>query len=115
MADADSLKGMWNGSFRYSATAEIGETEFKARFTISNGAVTGLIVEDHVVRQGQVKAEIEGTFDGRILHFTKRYIDDGNEYTRPVKYEGTMAADGQSIEGTWTLPDDSGTFVMTRP
>lgn len=115
MVGTDDLKGLWNGSFRYSASAEIGATEFKARIGVTGDQVSGLIVEEHVVHAGQAKSEIVGTFDGQTLRFTKRYIDENEAYGRPVEYEGTMAADRQSIAGTWALPDDSGTFTMERP
>jgi len=114
MGDAADLKGLWQGSYSYSSSAEIGETQFKARLGGKDGALTGLMTESHLHKEGQIKAQIEGVFERGIIRFTKQYVEAGTEYSRPVQYEGALSADGQSISGTWVLPDDSGTFVMHR-
>ena len=72
------------------------------------------MTEDHLHKRGQIKAQIEGVFEEGTIRFTKQYIEASTEYSRPVRYEGKLSADGQSINGTWDLPDDSGTFIMKR-
>ncbi len=114
MTDASDLKGLWQGSYSYSSSAEIGETPFKARLGGKDDALTGLITEKHLHNDGQIKAQIEGSFDGETLRFTKQYIASGTAYSRPVQYEGMLSADGRTISGTWVLPDDGGVFVMRR-
>ncbi|MEL7198695.1 MAG: hypothetical protein AAGL10_10300 [Pseudomonadota bacterium] len=113
MGEAVKLKGMWNGSFRYSASDDLGGMRFKARLAVNDGKLTGLIVEGSTISGDQIRAEIAGVFDGQLVRFTKRYIDADIAYARPVEYEGTVSSDGRTIKGTWTLPDDSGTFEMS--
>lgn len=116
MSDLVDIKGMWEGSYSYSSTVELGATDFKARLSVNDaGDVTGLVIEEDVRGMGQIKAELSGTIEGRTIRLTKRYVDGGEEYNRLVEYEGTIAVDGQLIEGLWKLPDDSGTFSMRRP
>ncbi|MEP3421730.1 MAG: hypothetical protein ABJN35_08355 [Erythrobacter sp.] len=114
MTDATDLKGLWQGSYSYSSSAEIGETPFKARFGGQGNTLSGLIMEVHFNTGDQVKAEIEGAIENDIVRFTKQYVGAGSEYKRVVHYEGQLSPDGGSISGTWSLPDDSGTFVMQR-
>ena len=115
MVNTRDIKGMWQGHYSYSASAEIGEIPFKARLSVADGVLTGLIIEGHNVTGLPVKAEAEGTFDGTTARWVKRYTDTSGGYTRPVEYVGMLSADGTTLSGTWTLPDDSGTFSMTRP
>jgi len=108
------LKGLWSGYYRYSSSSDVGDTPFKARLSVSDGKLTGMIVENHHTTGRAMKSEIEGDAVDRTLRFTKRYVDGGSEYGRPVEYVGELSADGSNISGTWTLPDDAGTFSMDR-
>ncbi len=114
MRDAIDIKGLWNGSYRYSASEEIGATPFKARLAYSDGVLSGVILEVHLHKDSDIRAKIEGIFDGKRVQFTKQYLEAGLEYQRAVEYQGEVDEDGCMITGTWSLPDDSGTFEMRR-
>ena len=57
---------------------------------------------------------MEGLRSGRAIEFTKTYRLAGPAYETPVDYSGRMSEDGQSITGTWFLPEFDGTFEMHR-
>ena len=56
---------------------------------------------------------IEGRHEAGILWFVKTY-DYRQRAGDPVHYEGTIQADGDEIDGRWTIADFSGTFMMIR-
>lgn len=114
MADAIDIRGLWEGAFQYTSSADAGDFPFKAKFIQKDGAISGLIMEDNVAHGGMVKAEIEGTLSGQSLRFTKSYLHASDQYKNAVEYEGTVNADGSEISGTWKLPHDGGTFAMSR-
>ena len=115
MTERISIKGMWEGAYQYSSSSDVGDFPFKLRLTESDGKVTGLVVEEDLNQgRGTIRAEIEGTLQGRALQFTKRYVDAGETYGRPVEYRGEVGTGGDRITGTWQLPDDGGTFTMQR-
>lgn len=115
MSEDLTIKGMWEGAYQYSSSSDVGDFPFKARFTESDGKISGLVVEEDLNQgKGTIRAETEGTINGRAIQFTKRYIQADETYGRPVEYAGELSADGSRITGTWRLPDDGGTFTMTR-
>lgn len=114
MQEANDVKGMWEGSFQYSSSLDVGEFHFKARLTSKDGAVSGIIIEDHMTASGDVKSKVEGVVEGNALRFTKQYLEASHEYKSAVEYEGELSASGNVISGTWKLPHDSGTFTMKR-
>lgn len=112
MSEANDLKGLWNGSYRYSASEDIGDSPFKAKLACKDGTLTGLVIEPKIYGDGEVKAKINGTHQGSAIHFEKRYMSDHEDYSRVVTYDGRVGADGQNITGTWSHSDGSGTFEM---
>lgn len=55
-----------------------------------------------------------GSRDTRAVSFVKTY-DNGHPHFSPIRYAGTLAADGMEIEGTWHIGwIVSGTFLMIR-
>ncbi|MDE1466149.1 hypothetical protein [Aurantiacibacter sp. D1-12] len=115
MTDAVSVKGMWEGAYQYSSSSDVGDFPFKARLTENDGKVSGLVVEEDLNQgTGTIRAQIEGTIEGRVIRFTKTYIEASNTYARPVEYDCEVNTEGDRITGTWRLPDDGGTFSMRR-
>jgi len=114
MTDTLDINGMWEGSFEYSSSLDVGEFRFKARLKNSDGTISGIILEDHLSGSGQVKSTVEGECDGKAIRFTKQYLESSSEYKSQVEYEGQLSASGDVISGTWKLPHDSGTFSMTK-
>ncbi|MBH5323223.1 hypothetical protein [Aurantiacibacter sediminis] len=113
MSERAEIRGLWNGSFQYSSSADVGDFPFKAKIVEKDGDVSGLIIEDSL-SGGTVKAEIKGRLDGRAISFTKTYLTEKDHYAHAVQYEGQISADGTAISGTWRLPHDGGTFSMIR-
>ncbi|WP_271077220.1 hypothetical protein [Aurantiacibacter sp. MUD61] len=113
MPETAEIRGLWNGSFQYSSSADVGDFPFRAKIVEKDGEVSGLIIEDSL-SGGTVKAEIKGRLDGRAITFTKTYLTDKEHYTASVEYAGQVSADGNAMSGTWKLPHDGGTFRMTR-
>lgn len=111
MSEEVSVRGLWDGAFQYSSSADIGDHPFKAKLVEKDGEISGLVVEE-ALSGGQVKAEIHGTLDGRTIMFRKTYLTQSTDYRSAVEYEGSVSADGKIISGTWKLPHDGGTFRM---
>ncbi|MHA7819672.1 MAG: hypothetical protein ACX930_08520 [Erythrobacter sp.] len=114
MTDNSDLNGLWEGQFRYFASEDIGAWAFKARILVKDGDLSGLTIETDAMGQGEVKADIKGSVDGRNVTFTKRYQREGEAYSRVITYEGRLDAERRKLEGTWTHLEGSGPFEMTR-
>ena len=114
MSERD-LTGRWDGIFNYPR--ELPPNGFVAVLVEHGGALTGEVeeVSDHGAdRGGQIAAVIEGERIGAQVRFTKRY-DDLRRAHYAVRYDGTVAADGDEITGEWTIPGVwSGSFIMVR-
>ena len=114
MPDPIDIRGLWEGAFQYTSSADAGDFPFKAKIIQKDGAISGLIMEDNVAHGGTVKAEIEGTLSGQTVRFTKTYLHASEQYRNAVEYSGMINAEGSEISGIWKLPHDGGTFVMAR-
>ena len=114
MSKREALTGRWEGSFRYSAAPENGDFPFKARLSEKGGVLTGLTVEELPSDMGLIKADITGSVAGDIVTFEKTYIGLIEQEGIVILYEGNLSAAGDRITGTWTRPDDRGTFAMER-
>ena len=115
MSGADDLGGDWIGFYNYPFPHP--PTRFEAAIRDSGGLISGITTEsgDSPDCQGMtLQAVIEGRHEGGILWFVKTY-DYLERAGDPVHYEGTIQADGDEIEGRWTIAADfSGTFMMMR-
>lgn len=107
------LSGQWSGMYHYPA--HYPPNNFEATIRDTAGLVSGVIVQptEFFEPAGQFQhAVIEGSHDGSTLSFIKIY-DDLNRVT--VHYSGIILAEGEEVEGQWTIPGDwSGTFFMVR-
>lgn len=89
------LSGSWFGNYYYSsATTAYG---FEAVFIESNGAISGNILDMNTLGE----ANVVGTFACPQVGFTKIYYKSNHA---PVKYDGTLSADGKTMTGTWQIP-----------
>lgn len=112
MEKSGDLNGLWEGTFSYFASKDIGEWPFKARIATKDERLSGIVVELHAHGTGDVKAKIEGTIDGPNITFSKSYLVESEIYDRKVMYEGRLSSDRRTISGTWRHSDNSGPFEM---
>jgi hypothetical protein len=112
---AGDLSGDWLGFYNYSLPCP--PTQFEATIRDAGGLITGITTEigDSPDCQGMVlQAVIEGRREGATLRFVKTY-DYLERAPDPVRYEGTIQAEGDEVEGRWTIRRVwSGTFMMMR-
>lgn len=111
----DDLTGDWNGFYSYPDGGP--PIAFEARLDERGGRVTGTTTElaDMGELFGQpIHAVIDGRRAGNSISFLKMYDGAGEDYD-VVRYEGTLDAEGNEIEGRWTVPGIwSGAFLMIR-
>jgi hypothetical protein len=99
MSEAVTIGGGWLGTYAYKGA---GRTQPPVRFeaTIrmpgSEGGFVGSILDDG----GLGEADIHGEQSRLGLRFSKVYR---NRKAAPVSYEGTLAEDGQTMQGTWQI------------
>ena len=105
------LGGRWIGIFNYPS--RLPPEQFEAELRDTDGLITGVTSEPGLTG-AILTAVIDGTRSGTAVTFTKRY-DDYEEMPHQVLYTGTVAADGNEIEGRWEIsPAWSGSFIMIR-
>jgi hypothetical protein len=106
------LSGRWIGIFNYPS--RLPPEQFEAELRETGGLITGLTSEPSGHTGVILTAVLEGTRHDTAATFTKRY-DDYEEMPHKVLYTGTVAADGNEIEGRWEIsPAWSGSFIMIR-
>lgn len=107
------LTGEWSGIYNYPRL--LPPNMFEASIRDSGGIITGVIRQPGEFFEpsgSHQHAVIEGTRSGTLVRWVKIYDDLSRA---PPRYEGTIQADGNEIEGTWHHPGDwSGTFLMVR-
>jgi hypothetical protein len=111
----DDLSGDWLGFYNYPVPHP--PTQFKASLRDTGGLITGITTEEGDTPDcyGMIlQAVVDGRREGSTVWFTKVY-DYLERAPDPVRYEGTIQAGGDEIEGRWTIPGAwSGTFMMVR-
>jgi hypothetical protein len=109
------LTGEWTGSYVY--VGELHPVPFHASIRDHDGRLSGIIHEpaEEWADVEEAHAVLTGERRGSAVNFTKIY-DAIEFYPDPVRYEGTVDADGCEIAGEWHITGEwSGTFIMTRP
>ena len=108
------LTGQWSGIYNYPD--RFPPNSFEAVLRDVGGRLTGTTTEQEniVGKSGTLHAVIDGQRDGASVQFIKMY-DDADEDYDVVRYNGTVAAGGDEIAGTWEVPGVwQGTFIMIR-
>jgi hypothetical protein len=116
MSESDiDLSGHWTGFYNYPDQGH--PVSFEAELRESSGCVTGTITEiaDTIDTVGQtLHAVIDGRRELNSVRFLKMYDETKAGYDI-VRYDGTLDAEGNEIEGRWQIPGTwSGTFLMIR-
>ena len=113
MAAALDMTGLWTGQYWYPEPWE-PPMGFVATISDNAGSLSGTTTESSDVFIGvDERADIRGTRSGTSVSFYK-YYDGAGAYGHSVTYDGVLSADGQQVEGQWSLDDYSGSFVMSR-
>jgi hypothetical protein len=114
-ASKQSLTGVWHGLYSYRAFKE--PVYFVATIIDSGGFLSGSTHESEIGETGAplaLFASIEGEKAGDVVRFIKRYDGSGG-WEHGVDYTGTVAPDGNEIEGQWMIGvEASGRFLMMR-
>ena len=100
-AEAGGVGGGWLGTFAFKGVhREQAPVRFEATLTEPDGEgrFRGTILDD----KGLGEATVKGGQSGRGVRFSKRYKRRGQA---SVSYEGTLAADGRTMAGTWRIAD----------
>ena len=115
MSGATDLSGEWIGFYNYDFPCP--PIQFEASIRESGGLITGVTTETFDGPGGHgtlLQGVIDGRREGSILRFTKIY-DDLALAPNVIHYEGLIQADGDEVEGDWTIPGQgAGTFMMMR-
>ena len=96
---AGTIGGGWLGTYAYKGVLSAQPpVRFEATLTPpdSNGRFTGSILDDG----GLGEADVRGEQSGTGIRFSKTYRRRGQA---AVSYEGTLADDGQTMQGTWQI------------
>ena len=113
----EGLTGVWDGEYSYPRGLK--PTRFTAVLVEGEGGFSGTVHEQPTdgPSAGQVLfATLDGRRTGAQVTFVKVYEKRGFWRRAPVRYEGTLSADGSEISGVWTILSNwSGKFLMTRP
>ena len=114
-----TLAGMWKGQYRYD-DKRLPSKAFSATIAGGKGlSFKGRIEEPRYTQlglSGRLSASLTGILGkGGKVRFVKRYLGAAG-INRPVRYEGILGPAGNTIKGTWRIPEDNlkGTFEMTR-
>lgn len=110
------LTGVWDGQYSYPRW--LSPVHFTAVILETGAVITGTIHEQPPdgPSAGQIlNASVQGEHLGSAVQFTKTYDAAPRGHRRPIFYEGMLSADGNEIEGKWTVPGSwSGKFLMIR-
>jgi hypothetical protein len=87
---------------------------FVATINDNGGSLSGTTTEPSDIFAGaDERADIRGTRSGTTVSFYK-YYDGAGAYGHSVTYDGVITADGQQVEGRWSIDEFSAKFIMSR-
>lgn len=86
------INGAWLGTYWQEGLP----TRFEATLAQGGNTLSGVILDDSYLGEAQITGEVIG----RSIRFTKRYLTSSPTI---VQYTGTIAEDGDSMQGKWTI------------
>jgi hypothetical protein len=113
------LTGYWSGEYWYDG-GHGTLAQFAAHITDAAGRLDGTTLESMRLGRGLVElsACIDGSRNGAVVQFIKRYDAGQRIHREPIFYAGELNADLTVIEGRWTLKElifrMNGGFRMQR-
>lgn len=91
-----TLTGGWLGTYAYKGRLQAKPpVRFDATLTETGGSFTGTILDDDNFGE----ADVRGERSGLGVRFSKVY----RHQAAPISYEGTLAEDGRTMQGTWQI------------
>jgi hypothetical protein len=115
---AGAYTGIWSGTFHYPRGDGRDAVNFNMILVHEGKGFTGFMKEPNTFGNGD-EPWLQAGFKGRIdeetgrLMITKTYDGTGG-VSHAVEYSGMPARDGSKIEGSWTIGDFGGPFVLQR-
>ena len=111
-----NLSGHWQGQYTYVGRQK-HPVPFSAKLNENGLWLDGLIEEIGTAgdaRGRPLAASVQGRSTGRSVTWIKLYHGSFRYYDA-VQYAGEISADGQEIEGRWSIHgNSSGRFLMLR-
>ena len=109
------LSGRWHGFYSYPG--HVRSCAFEAELRDHEGEIVGItyeLAEFGPVPGGTLTASLHGRRSGSEVEFAKTY-DEISLAHYSIHYAGTVAPDGNEIDGRWTISGPySGSFLMVR-
>jgi hypothetical protein len=110
-----NLTGQWQG--QYSYTRNKTPVAFSATLTENDSWLEGVVEEIGTAGDAKglkIAASLQGRRTGHSVTWLKIYHGNFRLYDS-VQYTGEVSADGQEIEGRWSIHNNwSGRFLMVR-
>ncbi len=108
------LSGEWTGIYNFPHS--LPPVAFEAVLLDQAGRLSGTTQEmagPPFRPERLLTSVIDGVRNGHAVEFAKMYDQADREYDT-VAYRGPVTADGEEIQGIWTVGAWSGTFLMVR-
>jgi len=114
----EKLTGVWRGWFQYPQGAVQSPVPFQMVLVQDGSTVVGFLKEPNTFgtrREPWQAAALKGRFDEQTgkLTFTKTY-DGTAGPSHDVEYAGTLANDGNKVEGDWNIGGQGASFTLER-
>lgn len=117
------MSGLWSGTYSYNGHDLT--VAFTAAVNDTGGEIFGTTLEPALFdlqHLDEAEAEIEGSRQGQLVTFRKRYVGSITVSQPPLVYTGTANAEFTEVRGHWRFEGafsrlrgyPTGTFIMTR-
>jgi len=117
-ASEDKLSGLWHGVYHNPEGSGLEPVKFQAVLTGDGKTVVGFMKEPNTfgnAGEPWLQAACKGQFDARTAKLTLTKTYDGSAgVSHDVQYTGDLSKDRTKIEGSWTIGDVGGRFVLER-
>lgn len=111
---AANFSGKWGGSYTsIGAQGRGANASFEMEIKQNGAQITGVIAELDGSRT--LTSKISGSIEGHKVRFIKQYDESPQPWpVEPIKYEGSITDDGNSIIGTWQTMALSGNWSVLK-
>lgn len=115
---SERLTGLWQGVYHYPEGSGQESVKFTVMFLYDGKTVVGYMKEPNTFglqNEPWLHAACKGTLDTASgkLTVTKTY-DGSAGVSHSVEYSGVLSMDRKKVEGSWTIGEFVGRFVLDR-